>query len=270
MKTKILKTIEAGPMRELILYTPPTRYDTQQQRAQRSKATSKAQAESNRQNRVKRLERYIWQNFDLSARFVTFTYAPDKEPSRRKTARAQLAGAMRQIRQAYQLAGYEIKYIYSTEDKHGDGRIHHHAIINAIPGDVEILRSLWTYGGVDIETLEKYGQNAPKDRAIYMLKEKKPNGEQGFTCSRNIAPPTVKTEWIDEDCILTAPRGAVVLEEGKDVTEWAEYYHLKYIRPVDRRGKRPRATAAGGGVLTTRPSSKRPGQRQPVSCARRI
>lgn len=257
-------------MRELILYTPPTRYDTQPQRAQRSKATSKAQAEANRQNRVKRLERYIWQNFDLSARFVTFTYSNENEPSRRKTARADFAAAMRQIRKSYKDAGYEIKYIYTTEDKHGDGRIHHHAIINAIPGDVEILRSLWTYGGVDIETLEKYGQAAPEDRAIYMLKEKKPNGEQGFTCSKNIKPPTVKTEWIDEDCILTAPRGAVVLKEGKEVTEWAEYYHLKYIRPVDRWSHKPRAAATGGGASTIRPSSERPGRRQPVSCARRI
>ena len=271
MKTKILKTIEAGPMRELVIYTPPTRHDTQQQRAQRSKVTSKAQADTNRKNRVKRLERYIWANFESSDRFITLTYSDEHQPSRRKTARAQLSAALRNIRAAYKLAGYELKYIYTTEDRHGDGRIHHHIIANTIPGDVEILRSLWPFGSVDVETMAKYGPAWAQDRAIYMLKEKKPNGEQGFTCSKAMTQPVIKTEWIDEDCALTAPRGAVILEEGKEVTEWAEYYHLKYLRPPAQQKHPHQATAAAGaGILPGRRSSERPGQRQPVNCARRV
>ena len=258
-KTKIIKTIEAGQLREAVIYTPPRKYDTQQQRAQRSKVTSKAQAASNKKHQVKRLEYLIAANFEQGDRFVTLTYRDSSLPKNRKEARRQLRDAIAQIRAAYKMAGYDLKYIYTTEDKHGDGRIHHHLIISAAPGDIEILRSLWPYGEIDVETLAKYGANRAQELAIYMLKERKPNGEQGYTCAKVMTQPVIKTEWIDEDCTLTAPRGAVILEEGKEVTEWAEYYHLKYIRPA------PMAAPQPGSRRDENQQNNQPGQRAPFS-----
>lgn len=231
MKTKRIKTIDAGPLHEVVIYTPPRRYDTQQQRAQRQKATSKAQAAMNMKNRTKRLEYLLAANFKKTDRHVVLTYRPEALPRNRKEARAQLRALISTLRPLRRRCGLRFKYIYSTEDKHGDGQLHHHLVITAAPGDVEQLQSLWTFGAVHFKTLAEYGDDWCAVMARYMTKERKPNGEQSYTCSKDMTPPTIRTEWIDEDCALTAPRGAVVLEEGKETTAFSEYYHLKYIRP---------------------------------------
>lgn len=250
-KTKRIKTIEAGPLREIVIYTPPTRYDTPQQRAQKSKATTRAQAAMNLKNRRKRLEFIIAGNFSPHDRFITLTYDDEHLPATRKAARANVRPFLALLRELRRRAGLQFKYVYSTEGIHGESRLHHHIIITAAPGDLEQLQSLWPYGNVDIETLGKYGLDHCGILAAYMLKERKPNGEQGYTCSKNIEPPCVHSEWIDEDCALTAPRGVVILEEGKETQQFSEYYHLKYIRPNNAgRQEKNNGAAAPMGLVT--------------------
>lgn len=233
-KTKRIKTIDAGPLHEVVIYTPPARCDNPQQRAQKSKATSRAQAAMNMKNRRKRLEFIIAGNFGPRDRFVTLTYDDEHLPATRKAARANVPPFIAQLRELRRRCGLPFKYAYGTEGIHGESRLHHHIIITAAPGDIEQLKSLWPYGSVDVETLGKYGPDRCAILAAYMLKERKPNGEQGYTCSKNIDPPRVHSEWIDEDCSLAKPRaGAVILEEGSETTAFSEYYHLKYIRPDD-------------------------------------
>ena len=251
-KTKRIKTIEAGQLREIVIYTPPTRYDTQQQRAQRSKATTRAQAAMNLKNRRKRLEFIIAGNFGPQDRFITLTYDDEHLPATRKEARANVPRYLAQLRELRRRFGLQFKYVYGTEGIHGESRLHHHIIITAAPGDLEQLQSLWPYGNVDIETLGKYGSDRCAILAAYILKERKPNGEQGYTNSKNIDPPRITAEWIDEDCALTAPRGAVILEEGKEIQPFSEYYHLKYLRPdnAGRKEKIDNGATAPMGLVT--------------------
>lgn len=231
-KTKRIKTIDAGRLHEAVIYTPPRNGDARQQRDARKKASTKAQAAANAKSQKKRLEYLIAANFTPADRFVTFNYREEDLPKNRRAARAQLRATIKNIRSIRNRTGQGFKYIYTTEDVNGSGRIHHHLVVTAAPGDIEALRSLWPYGEVDVETLGKYGDDQAGQTAGYMLKEWKPNGEQGFTCSKKMTPPTIKTEWIEDNYTITAPRGAIVLEEGKETTEFSEYYHLKYIRPI--------------------------------------
>lgn len=261
-KTKRIKTIDAGPLHEVVIYTPPARYDTQQQRAQKSKATTRAQAAMNLKNRRKRLEFIIAGNFGPQDRFITLTYDDEHLPATRKEARANVPRFIAQLRELRRRSGLQFKYIYGTEGIHGESRLHHHLIITAAPGDIEQLQSMWPYGNVDVETLGKYGHDRCAILATYMLKERKPNGEQGYTCSKNIEPPRVHSEWIDEDCGLTKPRaGAVILEEGSETTAFSEYYHLKYIRQENagRKEKKNNTGAAAPMGLETRNNFRKGG-----------
>lgn len=235
-KTKRIKTIDAGQLHEVVIYTPPRNGDIPPQRNARQRSSTKAQAAANAKSQKKRLEYLAATNFDAGDRFVTFNYREEDLPKNRRAARAQLRSALKNIRYSRNLKGQPFKYIYTTEDVNGAGRVHHHLIVSVAQGDVETLRSLWPYGEVDVETLAKYGSDWAGQAAIYMLKEWKPNGEQGFTCSKKMTKPIIKTEWIEDNVTLTAPRGAIVLEEGKEVTEYSEYYHLKYIQNVPDSG----------------------------------
>ncbi len=229
-KTKRIKTIDAGQLHEVVIYTPPRNGDLPQQRNARQRSSTKAQAAANAKSQKKRLEYLAASNFDAGDRFVTFNYREEALPKNRRVARAQLRNALKNIRYSRNLKGQPFKYVYATEDVNGAGRIHHHLIASAAAGDVEQLRSLWPHGEVDVETLAKYGSDWAGQIANYMLKEGRPNGEQGFTCSKKMNKPIIKTEWIGDNVTVTAPLGAIVLEEGKEVTEYSEYYHLKYIR----------------------------------------
>lgn len=231
-KTKRIKTIDAGDLHEAVIYTPPGRWDTPRQRAQKSKATTQAQNAMNLKNKRKRLEFLIAGNFADTDRFVTLTYSDVYLPRNRREARALLRDFLATLRTLRKRHGLGFKYIYTTEDRHGEGRIHHHVILTAATGDIEQLQSLWTYGDVEVKSIWEYGNERHPILAEYMTKERKPNGEQAYTCGKNMVQPIVRSEWVDGDCALIAPRGAIILDEGRETPLYSEYYHLKYLRPT--------------------------------------
>lgn len=229
-----MKIIEAGDLVKQVIYTAPEPRDGPQVRAQKSRATSEAQKRMNDRTARERLAMEIAANFTRRDLFLTYTYDDDHLPETRKEAEDSLKKVIRSLRNIRRRQGQELKYIYVTEGKHGDERLHHHLVINATERDIETLRSLWPYGDVvDIHPLGKaeWGQWAG-----YMTKEvgERPVGRRMWTPSRNLKKPTVRSYYVPDSATLEIPREAEIMEGDRHDESWAFYWFVKYRLPPKR------------------------------------
>ena len=184
------KTIIAGSIVKTILYTAPEPRDGERARAEKSRMTSAAQKAMNDKTARGRLEMLLAANFEGQDLFVTLTYRDADLPGRRADAVKNVRKFIKQLRAHRKARGQELKYVYTTECKHGEGRLHHHLVINATERDIETIRSLWPYG--DMVDIEYVGARDYEELARYMTKESvegRPVGAQMWTRSRNLSSP---------------------------------------------------------------------------------
>lgn len=156
------RTIKSGDMLECISY--PVYKKPSTVRGMREKATGAAQAEVNRRNAVRRMERLVQCNFGKSAVIVTCTYEgmhPEEEE-----AEKQLDLYLARLRRAAKKQGQELKYVAVTE-KSSTGRVHHHMILQGV--DRDIAESKWKRGYCNAR---RYQQRTEQFIGIvrYMLK----------------------------------------------------------------------------------------------------
>ena len=107
-----------------------------------------------------------------------------------------------------------------TESKHGDGRIHHHLVLNGTEKDYELIRSLWVNGSnVEIDYVDVYGY---EELARYLTKEAResgsPNSARTWVPSMGLAHPTTESDWVDDNLTLAAPPGAIILDSEAQTT----------------------------------------------------
>ena len=242
------KTFIAGNLVKIIEYTPIFPQDSLQVKREKRKVSSLAQQAQNLKKAQEKLELKLAANFSNRDYFVTFTYRPGAEPAKRKQVQKHKAQYIRKLREIRSRRGQPLKWIFSIENKHGDGRYHLHAIINStgsFKADKEELASLWSYGHVHVERLfdpphdngEQF--NSWLQLAVYLTKERPedgpdetPNGSQVYSCSRNLKPPIeLPSEWTDEAGPIKLPDGAVVIASESKATEnqYGEYHYLKYL-----------------------------------------
>ena len=234
------KTIYAGSLVKVVEYLPPMPRDTPQRRAAKHKATTAAQQLLNYRTAQGKLELKLAANFTAKDYFCTFTYAPGQEPRSRSEANRHKAQFVRRLRYQRAKRGQVLKWFFSVENKHGEGRFHLHAVINAScwPLDIEEIKSLWPFGYVDMSRLfdSEHRFASWLDVARYMTKERPedgkdetPVGAQIYSCSRNLTPPRIVTEWVDDSSQPTIPVGAIVLESAEAVNEYSRYRYIKYL-----------------------------------------
>lgn len=231
------KTIIAGPLVKTIIYTAPEPLDGKRARAEKSKMTSAAQKAMNDKTARGRLEMLTAANFTSRDLFVTLTYRDADLPPNRPAAVKLLRKFIKTLRTHRTARGQELKYIYTTEEKHGEARLHHHIIMNGTGADIDVIRSLWPYG--DIVDIEYIGQRDYETWALYMTKESvqgRPVGAQMWTGSRNLQKPTVQTCYVPNDTSLAVPTGCHIIEKEEKVTEFGSYCYIKYRIP---RGQLP-------------------------------
>lgn len=181
-----LKMIVAGNLVKVVLYTAPEPRDTPRARAEKSRMTSAAQKAMNDKTARDKLEMLLAENFKGRDLFLTLTYRDADLPARLDGAKKLVRKFLRNLREHYKARGLELRYIYTTEGKHGDHRLHHHLVINATERDIEVLRSLWPYG--DIVDLEYIGPRGYRTVAEYMTKEGvegRPVGAQNVAIQRD-------------------------------------------------------------------------------------
>lgn len=234
------KTIIAGSLVKVVEYTPPMPRDTKQQRAAKSKATTAAQKRLNYRTAQGNLETKLAANFSRNDYFLTFTYEPGLEPRSRKEANEHKQQYLRKLRGQRARRGQPLKWVFAVENKHGAGRYHLHAVINAADPHVDLdeLRSLWPYGHVDASRLfdTEHKFNTWLDIARYMTKERPedgkdttPVGAQIYSCSRNLTPPRIITEWVEDGAALDIPAAAYIIEREETQNEFSRYTYYKYM-----------------------------------------
>lgn len=226
------KTITAGCIVKTILYTAPEPRDGERARAEKSRMTTAAQKAMNDKTARGRLEMLLAANFVGRDLFITLTYRDADLPEKRAGALKNVRQFLKDLRKHRRARGQELKYIYTTEEKHGESRLHHHLIINATERDIETIRSLWPYG--DIVDIEYIRDRDYETLALYLTKESvegRPVGAQMWTRSRNLTEPTVETCFVPDDTALAVPPGCHVLEREEKATEYGSYSYIKYRVP---------------------------------------
>lgn len=236
------KTIVAGCIVKTILYTAPEPRDGTRARAEKSRMTTAAQKAMNDRTARGRLELLLAANFVGRDLFITLTYRDADLPEKRAGAVRNVRLFLRNLRNYRKARGQELKYVYTTEEKHGAARLHHHLIINATERDIETIRSLWPYG--DVIDLEYIRDRDYETLALYLTKESmegRPVGAQMWTASRNLEKPKVETCFVPDDTALAVPIGCHILEREEKVTEYGCYSYIKYRVPEWSRqqNKRP-------------------------------
>ena len=103
------------------------------------------------------------------------TYDDEHLPANRQRVK-RVRKMLPQLRAVRKSRGQELKYIYVTEQLSSEGgRLHHHMVVNGTGADLDVLRSLWPYGEVELETLDTWqGYEA---LAKYLTKEPRELGK---------------------------------------------------------------------------------------------
>lgn len=232
------KTITAGRIVKTILYTAPEPRDGERVRAEKSRMTTAAQKAMNDKSARGRLEMLLAANFTRHDLFLTVTYRPEDLPKTRARAVKNIRKFLKDLRKYRIARGLELRYVYTTEEKHGEARLHHHLVINGTGQDIETIRSLWPYG--DVIDIEQIDENDFAALAMYMTKESvegRPVGAQMWTRSRNLRQPTVTTCFVPDDTTLAVPPGCDVLEREEKATEYGSYSYIKYRLPPPKTGQ---------------------------------
>ena len=228
---KYKKIIVAGPLVIETVYPAPNPRDNAGVRAGKKHLSSEAQQRMNLKYAWQKLELEIAANFGINDLFVCFTYEDKFLPKSRKQANSRMQAFWKKLRAARKVLAHELRYLYVTEHKHGDGRWHHHALINSTGEDYDTIRSLWGQGNVEFKQIRVDREKNYLTLAKYLCKEQRDKvGQRLWSGSRNLKKPEKECFRVPNDTPLTPPRTAAVLDDTGDVrTEYGHYRYIKYI-----------------------------------------
>ena len=226
------KVITAGPLREEIIYPAASGFDRPKVRAAKMKLSSRAQALLNKKTSWKKLERILAANFRPGDLVVCLTYDNQHLPKTRKEA----IGRLKYFRQKYTAAcraeGLDAPVIVmSTEHVHGEGRWHHHLVINASTGDdyARVL-AVWGRGEVEIKPLRVDKEKNYTTLAKYMAKEEREKvGLRSWSYTRNAKQPEIDVCRVEPEEEITLPPGFRILEQMNERNEYGFYKYVKAI-----------------------------------------
>ena len=126
-------------------------------RAPKSLPQTTIREKLNIRHAYERLAFLIAANFTYSDWLLTLTYDEEHKPPNTFAAQKRVKLFNRQLRESRKAFGRPYKYLYTTEGRHGDKRLHHHIILNHYPGETEVLRKLWPDGDINWEPVGKLG-----------------------------------------------------------------------------------------------------------------
>lgn len=209
-------------------------------RGEKEKPTKEIMEKVNLRNTTKKLRRTLVLNFEPGDYHITLTYVGD--PPEPKEAAGNLSKFLLYLQRWYRRQGKELRYVKVTEYK--QKRIHHHIVVNDIPGVLGKMRALWK-GGMYPSVL--YADGGFEDLAAYLVKETKLTfrdleapSRLRYSTSRNLKKPQVETrvmkadEWVKTP---VPPRGYWIpkesLEEGVSEITGRRYQYYTLI-PMER------------------------------------
>lgn len=238
------KQIRAGRLVREALWTAAFPLDSPKARAFKAKCSSAARQRLNDKLSWQKLKMALAANFTYEDLVVTLTYDDAHLPESRAAAGKLLKKFLVQLRAYRRARGGSLSYIYCTEDKHGDGRLHHHLVINGTGEDYPIIYSLWPYGtDLCFEPLDIYGY---EELAKYLTKEPREYGHTNvgartWVPSLNLRKPEVMpAQWVPETVRLAPPPNAYMLRADSFQNEWCSYSYIEYLLPEPPKNARTR------------------------------
>lgn len=253
---KFKKIIVAGPLVVECVYPAPNPRDGMGVRQGKKALSSEAQRRMNLKYAYQKLELKIAANFGPRDIYATLTYDDAHLPRSREEALRIVRAFIKRLRDARKEKRQELRYIYVTEHKHGDGRWHHHVLLNATGDDYDLMRHLWGQGGVEFKSLRVDREKNYETLARYFCKEQRDKvGQQLWSGSRNLRKPEKECFRVPNDTPLSVPESAALtFEDTGDVsTAYGHYRYIKYLaagwettigpRPKAKRRRRRKAAA---------------------------
>lgn len=242
-KTKWKKIIVAGPLVIETIYPAISSRGTDKARAAKRKLSSAAQQRMNMIYSFQKLELVLAANFVPGDLVCVLTYDDLHLPADRKAAEAKLKYFRAKLSAERKKQGRELVMVWNTESKHGEGRYHHHVIINSTGNDYELILKLWGQGEVEIKPLRVDGDKNYGSLAAYMCKERPEKvGQRCWSYTRNAKKPETETFRVEDDIQLQPPKGSIIMKEASEKTMYGSYKWLKYLvpQPYKHRAKRRR------------------------------
>lgn len=227
---------------EQVCYQRASRSDSHKARAAKQKATNEVMARYNKKSSIRKFELMLAANFPPGSIVGTATYDDEHLPADRKAAERRFRYFRQKLAAHYKQCGVELVCFWSTENKHGDGRWHHHFVLPSTGNDYDAIRSAWPYGS-DIE-LGRLRVDEDKNYATlanYYAKESREKlGLRSWSYTRNAVKPQEDSDRVDSSFKLEAPEGVTVVESLTIETPFGIFQHLVYMRPFFCK-PRPRA-----------------------------
>lgn len=232
-KNKMKKIIHAGALVIEAVYPRMDRRDSERARAAKRKASTEAQKRMNQIYSWEKLELMLAANFRPGDLVVTLTYDDAHLPESRKASELRLKYFRQQLAVHRVMTGQELVMIWNTEHKHGDGRWHHHTVINATGDDYDLIRRLWIYGSdIEIKPLRVDKEKNYETLARYMCKEEGERlGQRKWSYTRNARKPEVETFRVEEDTTVQVPKGATEISVFSDSNQYGSARVIKYLAP---------------------------------------
>ena len=232
-KNKMKKIIHAGALVIEAVYPRMDRRDSERARAAKRKASTEAQKRMNQIYSWQKLELMLAANFRPGDLVVTLTYDDAHLPESRKASELRLKYFRQQLTVHRVMTGQDLVMIWNTEHKHGDGRWHHHTVINATGDDYDLIRRLWIYGSdIEIKPLRVDKEKNYETLARYMCKEEGERlGQRKWSYTRNARKPEVETFRVEEDTTVQVPKGATEISVFSDSNQYGSARVIKYLAP---------------------------------------
>lgn len=207
-------------------------------------STPEAMMKHNRKRAVDNLRRLIKFNFENGFHLV-LTYRKTARPDPVQ-AHKNVSNFLRRMKYHLDKMGVEFKYIAVTE--YENVAIHHHLIINNVPGMIELINKQWKHGQANFTSI--YENEDVQTLAEYLVKQtdktfrNNPATRLRYTRSRNLIVPEPKVEIIRANEFRktpSVPAGYTLdvdsLVQGVSSVTGYEYqkYTLKKIQSVKKR-----------------------------------
>lgn len=231
------KTVVAGRYIRQAIYPAACGQMAPATRAGKVKATSEAMRKLNLRYSYQKLSVILAAGFPQGSNVITLTYDDEHYPKDRKRVEADLKAFRIRMTKAWKRKGKPFRMVWSIEHKHGDGRWHVHAVINAASGnDLPAIQSLWGKGRAETKHLRINREKNHLSLAIYMAKEAddQGNGRHGWHYTRNCPRPEAMIETgLSDSEVLQAPRGAMLIEQESHTNEFGTWQYIAYYIPDD-------------------------------------
>lgn len=240
----ICRTRESGIIVEESVYPVAKRDDSPAEKKAHQRKRDEIVKEYNHRTSVKLLALKLAANFPPGSIVGCFTYDDRHLPPTREQALRCFGRAREKVAAAWRERGADpagLIWAYATEEKHGDGRMHHHFVCPALGDDFSMLREAWSYYGeiVDFKPLRVDAEKNYDTLAHYMAKEGRERLDlKSWNFSHGARRPVETRDRLALSELPDLPPGVIVVENQTIETPFGIYVYRKYVMPFTADGSR--------------------------------